>query len=366
VDPVRTVGGAWVDHAVYQTDLLRWILGEEVISVSGTAAKLCHKSLEVEDYGVALVVFSGGLVATLEDTWTSPTGGFQSSSSLVGSVGALGMNDVTYRRLLVGGDLPAPGWVETKQPPPHDQSADIDHLVEVIRGETEPIATVEDAWRNLAACMAFYESVRTRRVMADNSSALHRARQQDSRAKRQRAAQTIEVMERDGEPISFPAVARRAQVSVSLLYADADLVARIATARDRQRQAGAERAWRLPVRSLVTEQSLRTDLANAKDQARRLAEELAVLRDRLSRQLGTDADIARGHALSPLVDQLEQRAAELEADNHQQRQRIAEFEAEVRELGETLDAARAMNRELMNEVNRRGASAVERKSRRPS
>ena len=91
-----------------------------------------------------------------------------------------------------------------------------------------------------------------------------------------------------------------------------------------------------------------------------------MLRDRLSRQLGTDADIARGHALSPLVDQLEQRAAELEADNHQQRQRIAEFEAEVRELGETLDAARAMNRELMNEVNRRGASAVERKSRRPS
>ena len=53
-----------------------------------------------------------------------------------------------------------------------------------------------------------------------------------------------------------------------------------------------------------------------------------------------------------LLDQLEQRGAELEADNHRQRQRIAQLDSEVRELTETLDAARAMNRELMGEINR--------------
>ena len=129
-------------------------------------------------------------------------------------------------------------------------------------------------------------------------------------------------MEQTGEPISFPAVARRAGVSVSLLYADAELASRIATARDRQRQAGRERAWRLPARSLVTEQSLRADLANTKEQARRLTEEVAVLRDRLARQLGADADLARGRATGPLLDQLEQRSAELEADNHRLRQQL--------------------------------------------
>lgn len=159
-------------------------------------------------------------------------------------------------------------------------------------------------------------------------------------------------MEQNGDPITFPAVARRAGVSVSLLYADAGLAARIATARDRQRQAGTDRAWRLPARSLVTEQGLRTDLANAKERSRRLAEEVTLLRERLGRHLGAAADIARGQALSPLLDQLEQRAADLEADNHQQRQRIAQLEAEIRELTETLDAARAMNRELMTELNR--------------
>lgn len=188
--------------------------------------------------------------------------------------------------------------------------------------------------------------------MTDNSDALRRARRHDSRTKRQRAADAVDAMEQTGEPISFPAVARRAGVSVSLLYADPDLTARIATARDRQRQAGRDRAWRLPARSLVTEQGLRAELANAKDRARRLAQEVTVLRDRLARQLGSDADLARGRALSPLLDQLEQRAADLEADNNRQRQRIAQLEAEARELTDTLEAARAMNRELMSELNR--------------
>jgi len=189
--------------------------------------------------------------------------------------------------------------------------------------------------------------------MADNSSALRRARRQDSGAKRHRAAEALTVMEKEGEPISFPAVARRAGVSVSLLYADTTLSSAIATARDRQRQAGPERAWRLPARSLVTEQSLRAELANAKERARRLAEEVAILRERLTRHLGAGADIARGEALSPLLDQLEQRNAELESDNHRQQKRIRQLENDTRELNENLDAARAVNRELISELNRK-------------
>jgi len=187
--------------------------------------------------------------------------------------------------------------------------------------------------------------------VADNSSALRRARRRDSSTKRDRATTTLQTMIEAGEIISFPAVARRAAVSVSLLYADPGLAAQIAAARDRQRQAGRDRAWRLPTHSLVTDQSLRAELANTKDQARRLAEEVMVLRDRLARHLGTEADLARGRVAAPLVEQLEERAAELEADNARLRQRVTDLEHELAELGETLDAARAMNRELMSELN---------------
>jgi len=152
--------------------------------------------------------------------------------------------------------------------------------------------------------------------VADNSAALRRARRSDSRVKRQRAAEAIHTLEQSGESISFPAVARRASVSVSLLYTDSELAARIAAARDRQQQAGRQRAWHLPVRSLVTDQSVRAELANSKEHLRQLTEELTLLQDRLAHQLGGDADVARGWDVSPMLARLEQRAAELESDNH--------------------------------------------------
>lgn len=188
--------------------------------------------------------------------------------------------------------------------------------------------------------------------MTDNSAALTRARRRDSQAKRRRALAALQAMTEAAEPIAFPAVARRALVSVSLLYADRDLATRIAEARDRQRQAGAERAARLPTRSLVTEASLRTDLANAKEHIRLLTEEAALLRDRLTRTLGAEADCVQGRVGYPLLDQLEARAADLDADNIRMRERVGQLEAEIRELTDNLDAAREMNRQLMSHINR--------------
>lgn len=195
--------------------------------------------------------------------------------------------------------------------------------------------------------------------MTDNSAALQRARRREGQTKRRRALAALQAMTEAGEAIGFPAVARRAGVSVSLLYADRDLLARIADARDRQRQAGAERAARLPTRSLVTEASLRTDLANAKEQNRHLSEELVVLRDRLARELGADADHFRGRPANAALDMLEERAAELETDNARLRQQVGQLEADTSELADNLDAAREMNRELMNEVNRRAATLAD-------
>lgn len=188
--------------------------------------------------------------------------------------------------------------------------------------------------------------------MTDNSAALARARRRDSLAKRARAAEALRAMLETGEAVTFAGLARRAGVSVSLLYADKDLAARVAEARDRQRQAGSDRAWRLPPRSLVTEQSLRAELANLKEEIRQLHEELGLLRRRLARSLGAEADVARGRATAPLLDQLENRAAELDSDNAALRRRVAELEAAVQEVSDSLDAARTANRDLMTLVNR--------------
>lgn len=188
--------------------------------------------------------------------------------------------------------------------------------------------------------------------MTNNSDALKRSRQKESTAKRRRAGEVLQAMIEAGEPVTFPAVARRADVSVSLLYADRELASRLVEARARQQEAGTDRAWRLPTRSLVTEQSLHADLANARDRVRRLTEELSVLRDRLARELGAGSDAAIGRGASSLLGQLEEKVARLEADNLELRARTTELEETLRESDETLAAARAMNRELMTEINR--------------
>lgn len=187
--------------------------------------------------------------------------------------------------------------------------------------------------------------------MSDNSRGLKRARRQDSNVKRRRANETLQAMIDAGESITFPAVARRAGVSVSLLYADTELANRLSEARHLQRAAGDDRAWRLPTRSLVTEQSLRADLANAKDQVRRLSEEVALLRDRLARGFGAETDRSSGRTMSPLFEQFEEQVATLETDNAQLREHICELEGTLQESTQTLEAARAMNRDLMTQIN---------------
>jgi len=91
--------------------------------------------------------------------------------------------------------------------------------------------------------------------MTDNSAALRRSRRQDSRAKRERAAEALVAAEKEGEPISFPAVARRAGVSVSLLYADTALSSRIATAPRPPAPGGQRTGLAAPRALLVSEQT---------------------------------------------------------------------------------------------------------------
>ena len=102
-------------------------------------------------------------------------------------------------------------------------------------------------------------------------------------------------MEESGEPVSFPAVARRAGVSVSLLYADAGLAPGsrppgIASARPGQPGLAAPS----PLARHRTEPARRT--SQRQGACPPFAEEVTVLRQRLSHHLGAGADIARGEA----------------------------------------------------------------------
>ncbi len=155
-DAERAPGGGWIDHSIYHIDLLRWLFEDEVREISGRMGSLKYPDLPVEDYGVAAVAFEKGAIATIEDTWLAPPGGFRSNMGLVGTEGALAYDSLTGRVSVTGDFPPFTGWVHST--PKATNEHGLEHLLASIRGEERPIATVEDAWRNLAACRAFYEA----------------------------------------------------------------------------------------------------------------------------------------------------------------------------------------------------------------
>ncbi|MGN0170888.1 MAG: Gfo/Idh/MocA family protein [Lachnospiraceae bacterium] len=61
-------GGCLMNQCIHAIDMLRWMMGDEVVSIYGQTRQQQHDYLEAEDVGVAVVTFANGAVATIEGT----------------------------------------------------------------------------------------------------------------------------------------------------------------------------------------------------------------------------------------------------------------------------------------------------------
>lgn len=61
-------GGTLMNQCIHGIDLLRWMMGEDVVEVYGATRQRFHDYLEAEDVGVAVVKFANGAVGTIEGT----------------------------------------------------------------------------------------------------------------------------------------------------------------------------------------------------------------------------------------------------------------------------------------------------------
>ena len=79
-------GGAFMNQAIHNVDLLLWLMGDvaEVCAVTGT---LAHERIEVEDTAVAAVKFAGGALGTLEAT-TAAWPGLLKKTEIHGTAGS--------------------------------------------------------------------------------------------------------------------------------------------------------------------------------------------------------------------------------------------------------------------------------------
>jgi len=80
-------GGAYMNQAIHNVDLLYWFMGD-VAEVSGITDTLAHERIEVEDTGVATVRFRNGALGVIEAT-TSAYPGLLKKTEIHGTTGTV-------------------------------------------------------------------------------------------------------------------------------------------------------------------------------------------------------------------------------------------------------------------------------------
>jgi hypothetical protein len=185
------------------------------------------------------------------------------------------------------------------------------------------------------------------------TAAMQAARTQDSHDKRARVLAAVQALENAGTPVTAAAVAAAARVSSWLVYAPG-VREHIQAARRRQAaHSGAPSPAPSPAsRAPTTPASLRTDLAVAREEIKRLRAERDKLRGRLRLHLGAEVDGPdRTELIKRIADQ-ETGARRLVAERDARAAEAATATRRVHELEDELIAVRESLRQVIRDKNR--------------
>ena len=187
----------------------------------------------------------------------------------------------------------------------------------------------------------------------DRTAGLRAARATDSADKRRRALAAIHALEAAGTPITAAAVATAARVSTWLLYTDGVPEHLDATRRRQAEHAHTPASTAAPGdQAPVTPAGLRTDLALARDEIRRLRAEHDKLRHRLRLQLGAEIDGPDRADLITRIAELESLTRQLLAERDARTTETDHAQRRIHELEDDLTAARESLRRVIKDHNR--------------
>jgi len=159
-NPEQAGGGALMDHSVHLTDVVRHLSGQEVRQVSAEAGAQLW-DCGVDDVALMSLSFDGGLVASLDPSWSVPRDNpwdYDFSLRILGTAGSVDIDDLAESLQLVS-DKAGSGLRLVPFGVDIDQLM-LDAFVTSIRaGEVlDPCATGEDGLRAVEVAVAGYAS----------------------------------------------------------------------------------------------------------------------------------------------------------------------------------------------------------------
>lgn len=87
-------------------------------------------------------------------------------TSLTGTKAAVNIDNLTGNLSILEPDGPFGGWTHFAMPSGAQKADGIDAMLSAIDDRENCVGSVEDAWENLAACLAFYESSSSGRAVS--------------------------------------------------------------------------------------------------------------------------------------------------------------------------------------------------------
>ncbi|MFJ5095323.1 DUF6262 family protein [Streptomyces sp. NPDC088557] len=175
---------------------------------------------------------------------------------------------------------------------------------------------------------------------------LRDARQKDSRDKRARVLSVVDQLVAENEPVTFTGVARAANVSHWLVYAEG-VREHIEAARHRQGRAaasGARAGAKEPAGWKLEKQLLQED-------NRRLREEVGRLKAAVRRSLGQQLDQFGAADLGTRVDELTAESQRLQAERDDALARVKDLTEQLSEVQDDLASTRISLRRMIRSEN---------------
>ncbi|WP_010677092.1 Gfo/Idh/MocA family protein [Bacillus timonensis] len=160
--------GAMGDLGVHKSDLLRYILGEEIVEVGAFVETNAKDFSNVDDNAVCVLKTETGIIGTLAASW-----GYSkedNSTIIYGGKGVMRLEDnPTYSMVIqyANGEVAKYelGKIQSNDEGGQNTSFVIDHFVESVLQDQEPLVTGEEGMKSLQVILAALQSSETKQIV---------------------------------------------------------------------------------------------------------------------------------------------------------------------------------------------------------
>lgn len=157
--------GAMGDLGVHKSDVIRYILGEEFTEVAAMVETNAKEDSNVDDNAVCLLKSESGIIGTLTASWAH-NANEDNSTVIYGEKAVLRLEDDPKYSLIanytdgrtVKYEL---GQIQSNDAAGQTSSHVVDHFIEAIQGDRDPLITGEEGLRSLNIILAALESSET-------------------------------------------------------------------------------------------------------------------------------------------------------------------------------------------------------------